>query len=387
MHQPRSSPRVAGALACLGLLLIGWTGLLVPALIRPIQAHFGQDDAGLGIFYLLYAIAYATGSLGGGIVTERIGRRRVLILAGVLHGLGLASLGVAPSWSVALAIALPAGLGAGVIDGGMNSLVLDLYPNTRGRALNTLHLFFSVGALSSPLIAGRLFEAGVPWEAIVIGSASLALPLAALFGLVALPHGRHEPDPDAAPPTALRRLAFSFPLLALELAIACYVASEVGVSNWLVRFLEEAPIGLATTALSLYWAGLAVGRLISARIADRFDHLAFATVALLVVALATGAAVLAPTIEAQIVLFVVVGIASGPVFPLIVAIGGERHPQRTAAVSGFLTGAAVVGSIVYPPIMGFLSVAIGLTVAMFGTAVLALVGGGALYLARDRRSG
>lgn len=379
------TPRAGGVLACLGLLLIGWTGLLVPALIRPIQSHFAQDDAGLGIFYLVYAVTYAAGSLGGGILTERIGRRRVLVLAAVLHGVGLASLGFVPSWGTALAIALPAGLGAGVIDGGMNSLVLDLYPNARGRALNTLHLFFSVGALSSPFIAGRLFEAGIPWQAIVTGSALLALPLAALFALVKLPHGRHEPDPAAAPPTALRRLAFSVPLLALEIAIACYVASEVGVSNWLVRFLEEAPVGLATTALSLYWAGLAAGRLISARISDRFDHLAFATVALALVALATAAAVLAPTIEAKIVLFVVVGVASGPVFPLIVAIGGERHPGRTAAVSGFLTGAAVIGSIVYPPVMGFLSVTVGLAVAMFGAAVLALAGAGALVIARERR--
>jgi fucose permease len=381
-----SLPRAGGVLACLGLLLIGWTGLLVPALIRPIQEHFVQNDAGLGIFYLLYSVAYATGSLGGGLVTERVGRRAVLALACGLHGLGLASLGLVGSWELALATALPAGLGAGVVDGGMNSLVLDLYPSARGRALNTLHLFFSIGAFSSPLLAGRLFEGGVAWQSIVMVSALLAIPLGGLFAVVDLPHGRHEPDPTAEPPARLRRLAFSFPLLALEIAIACYVASEVGVSNWLVRFLEEAPIGLATTALSLYWGGLAVGRLISARISDRFDHLAFATIALGLVAVATAAAVFAPTLELKIALFVVVGMASGPVFPLIVAIGGERHPQRTAAVSGFLTGAAVIGSIVYPPVMGFLSVTVGLVIAMFGAAVLALVGAGALFAARGRRS-
>jgi fucose permease len=33
---------------------------------------------------------------------------------------------------------------------------------------------------------------------------------------------------------------------------------------------------------------------------------------------------------------------------------------------------AIIGSIVYPPTMGFLSVTVGLTVAMLGTALLAI---------------
>ncbi|MDO8485235.1 MAG: hypothetical protein Q7S35_09845, partial [Candidatus Limnocylindrales bacterium] len=94
---------------------------------------------------------------------------------------------------------------------------------------------------------------------------------------------------------------------------------------------------------------------------------------------------LVPSIGASIVLFAVVGFGSGPVFPMIVAIGGERHPGRSAAVSGVLTGAAVAGSVVYPPVMGFLSVNVGMAVAMFGTGLLGFAGAGALLLARERR--
>ena len=57
---------------------------------------------------------------------------------------------------------------------------------------------------------------------------------------------------------------------------------------------------------------------------------------------------------------------------MIVAIGGDRYPDRSAAVSGFLGGTAVVGSIVYPPVMGLMSVTVGLTVAMAGNVVLGL---------------
>lgn len=381
-----TDPRAAGVLACAGLLLIGWAGLLVPSLIREIERDFVQTDAGLGIFYLINAVAYATGSFGGGMLTERFGRRRVLMLATALLGLGVAMLAIVPIWILMLIAAVPAGFGAGAIDGGVNGLVLDLFPKTRGRALNTLHLFYGIGALSSPLVAGRLVEAGVPWQALVLATAVVTVPIAMLWAVIRLPHGRFK----AVTVEGVRspgRLALRWPLIALEIAIACYVASEVGVSSWLIRFLEEAPLALATTSLSLYWAGLAVGRLVSARFSDRFDHLRLATLSVLVAGLATIAAVLVPSLEASIALFAVVGFASGPVFPLIIAIGGERHPDRSAAVSGFLTSAAVVGGVIYPPVMGFVSVSVGLPAAMMGTAILALASAGALVLAgRPRRA-
>jgi fucose permease len=376
-----SNPRAAGAIACFGFVLIGWSGLLVPSLIRSIERDFSQSDAGLGVFYLLYAIAYASGSLGGGVVTERLGRRRVLVFAALAHGVGIAMLGIVPAWGVVVVAAIPAGLGAGMLDGGINGLVLDLYPGSRGRALNTLHLFFSLGALASPLLVGQLVDAGVAWQLLMIATATVTLPLAAFLGITNLPDGRHaagsSPGSRPAGPLALR-----WPLLTLELAIGCYVASEVGVSDWLVRFLDSVPLAVATTSLSLFWAGLALGRLAAARFADRFDHLSFTTIAMAVASVAIAAAVLVPSVGVSIALFALVGFASGPVFPMIIAIGGERFPDRSAAVGGFLTGAAVIGAVIYPPFMGFLSVNIGLAAAMLGAGVLGLASTGSLLFAR-----
>jgi fucose permease len=377
--RPISRPLVAGALGCASFVLIGWSGLLIPSLIRSVEDAFDQTDAGIGLFYFVYAVAYATGSLAGGVITERVGRRVILSLAAALLGLGFMSLGLAPTWAIFLAAGVPAALGAGAIDGGGNGLILDLFPTKRGRSLNLLHLFFSLGALTAPLTVGRLVEDGVAWESILIATGLIGLVIAALFGLVTMPTGRRTavPSDEAA---SGRRIRLAAPLILLGVAIACYVASEVGVSNWLVRFLEPAPLTVATTALSLFWAGLTLGRLVSARIADRFDHVRFAATAAFASAVLLVGATLAPSLELSIALFALAGFATGPVFPMIVAIGGDRYPDRAAAVSGFLTGAAVAGSIVYPPVMGFLSVTVGLTVAMLGSALFALASAGALLL-------
>lgn len=147
--------------------------------------------------------------------------------------------------------------------------------------------------------------------------------------------------------------------------------------------LRSAP-GLATSALALFWGCLALGRLVSARWSDRFDHARFAAIASLVAAVALGAAVLVPALPVSIALFGVVGFAFGPVYPLIMAVGGDLYPARSAAVSGFLSGFAVIGAIVYPPLMGFVSVGVGLGAAMGGAAALALVCSIVLFLVGRR---
>jgi fucose permease len=382
---PARGVGLAGVLACAGLLLVGWTSLLVPSLIRSIEHDFAQTDAAIGVFFFVNAVASVAGPMGGGLLTERVGRRTVLPLGVALLATGLLGMATVPTWGGFLLVAVPFGIGLGAIDGGVNGLVLDLYPASRGRALNTLHLFFSIGALASPLVVGRLVEAGVAWQTVVAGTALAAIPLAVLLAAAPLPSGRHGRVAPSAAGVPAARTWLAAPLIALAVAIAFYVGAEIGVSDWLVRFLATASLGLATSALALFWGCLALGRAVSAVLGDRFDHARFAAVSALAASVALIAAVLVPSLPASIVLFGVVGFAFGPIYPLIMAVGGDRFPARAAAVSGFLSGCAVIGAIVYPPVMGFVSVGAGLGAAMSGAAGLSLACG-LVLLAFSRRS-
>jgi fucose permease len=377
----------AGVLGFGSFLLVGWIGLLIPTLIRSIESTFAQSDAGLGVYYFVFAVGYASGSLIGGLATERLGRRVVLPGATVLMGVGLLSLAAAPTWVTFVLAAVPIGLGIGGLDGGVNGLFLDLFRVGRGRALNLLHLSFSLGALSTPLAIGRLIEGGAAWQVLVALTALVAFVVAGLFVLVPMPGGHHGRDAEDRVPGTDRvapgRL-ISVPLVLLAVAIAGGVAAEAGVSNWLVRFLDAAPLSVATTGLTLFWVGLASGRLFSARFADRFDHRRFAVIAAVGSAVAVVGAVVAPSEGLSIALFAVTGFGIGPIVPMIMVVAGERYPTRSAAVSGFLSSAALTGTIIYPPAMGFLSVTVGLGIAMVGNGILALVCAVALVLVGRR---
>lgn len=387
----RSWPSATGILGGFAYLLVGWCGLLVPALIRSIEATHHRSDAEFGVYYLVFGLTYAAGSFSGGRVTERIGRRPVLVVAAGLLAAGLVALAVAPSWEVYLLAAVPAGVGVGALDGGANGLFLDAFRSSRARALNLLHLCFSLGALSAPLVIGLLVGAGLSWQGVLAATGLVVFGLGALLLVVEMPDGRRGGDDSVrapgpgGPESGRFRIPWSLGLVCV--AIACYIASEVGVTDWLVRFLEPAPLSLATTALALYWAGMAVGRLGSARVADRFDHVRFATGAAAAMSVALAGAILVPSAQVSIGLFALAGLAAGPVAPMIMVVGGDRYPDRSAAVGGYLTTAAVVGTIGFPTLMGFLSVTVGLQAAMLGTVALGLASAGALMLVGPSRGG
>ncbi len=374
----RSDRRRPALIGYTGFVLIGWSGLLVPSLIRDIERDFVQSDAGLGVFYFVGALSYAIGGMAGGLLVERFGRRRVLPLAAASLGIGLGLQALAPGWTIFLLAGFPVGLGGGGIDGGINGLFLDLHSDRPGGALNQLHLFFSVGALTAPLMVGALVGLGLPWQAILLVTSGWSIAVALSLAATEMPSGRHQGRRAPGAPTAAARL-LTAPLVMLGIGIACYVASEVGVSNWLVRFLGSAPLSVATASLSLFWGGLALGRLLAARTADRFEPVRFATLCALGAGAALVLAIAVPWLPVSIALFALAGLAEGPIYPMIMAIGGNLHPGRSGAVSGVLTTAAVVGGLVYPPVIGFISVSHGIGLGMLGAGALAL--GSALALA------
>lgn len=372
--QTRSQPSGRQTLihtAYFGFVLLGMNGVLVSSLIRSLERDFHQSDAAFGLLYLLGSLLFGAGAFSSGFLTERFGRKIVLAIgAGVAVG-GLVIMAATSLWPLFLAASAASGWGAAVLDAGINALALDLYRSERGAALNLLHLFFGIGALISPFLIGAAVSAGLGWRLTVLASAALFAFLLLAFAVLAMPSGRDDRTARSAENSTQPEQGLFVPFLWLAVAIALYVAAEVGVSNWLVRLLAAQPLIAATATLSLFWGGLAFGRLLSFWLAERFNYALFTIACMLLASLALAGAVLAPW-PLDAALFALTGLLYGPIYPMIMALGGHLYPQRLAALSGSLTTAATVGSVVYPPLMGLMASRIGLPAGMMGAALLGI---------------
>jgi fucose permease len=363
-------------------VLLGWQTVLFPSLIRSIEHGFHQSDASFGELYFVRSLLYAAGAFAGGFLIERAGRRVVLGAAAAISAVALALSAVAPSWAAFVLGASLVSRGASVLDGGVNGLFLDLFREARGGALNFLHLFFSVGALIAPLPIGLLVSAGVAWQGTIAATAIASLVMAIALAALPMPSGRHRPADVPHEAVALPSEQRMLPFIALAAAIALYVGAELGVSTWVVRLLSNQPLAVATSALSIFWLGLSAGRLLSRWVAELFDYTAFTVACVLLASGSLVLAVLVPWLPLQLALYALTGLFNGPIYPMIMAIGGQLYPHRLAALSGGLTTGASFGTLIYPPLMGIMAAQVGLKVGMLGAAFLGIPAVGCLLLAR-----
>lgn len=362
----------------LAFLMIGWTGLLMPSLIRDIQRDLVINDGEMGLAYGVFTASFLAGCLFTGWAVSRTGRRPLL-----LGGLGLLIAGslaiLVPSWEVFLASAALRGFGSGIIEVGIQGLFLAAFTGAlQGRAVNSVHFMYSLGATIAPIAMAALLGLGLAWTGAMALS---AIPLAVALVLLALAPIPGRPERADGPHV---RLGLTVPLVALAVAIALYVAAEVGVSSWLVRFLEDVDLGLAATALTLFWVALATSRLLAARFGHNVAPETITVAGFVAAAVALAGAVVAPSVELSIASFTAAGFFVGPVYAGMILLGGRVSRTHKDAVTSVLASAGVSGSVFYPPLMGAISLGAGLGVAMGGAAVLCLAGAVLVVVAARR---
>lgn len=351
---------------------LGWGILLVPSLIRQVEGTYGLTDAEMGGVYLAFNVAWIGGTAAVGSLVRRIDRHLLLASGPALVAGGVLVMALGGSAALFVLGMLAMGAGLGITDSGINALFMDLFRGREAGALNRLHLWVSIGAMTGPLVIGQVVGAGVPWQALMVMVALAMLPIALAIGTRDIPGAGGAASAARGGSGGGRRMALPVPLLVLSVAIACYVAMESGVTSWAVRYLDTASLELATLALSLYWGGMALARGISSLIADRMGAVRFAASWCAVSGLAVLASLAAPSVGLAVACFAVAGFAAGPVYPMIMAIGGSRYPDRTNVVASVLATAGIVGALVYPPLMGALSETAGLRVAMTGAGLIGL---------------
>jgi fucose permease len=197
-----------------------------------------------------------------------------------------------------------------------------------------------------------------------------------------MPSGRRAASTDLTAAKPLSRAERSLlPFTGLAIGIGCYVAAEMAISGWLVKALQPVPLATATAVLSVFWFGLSLGRLVSNWVTDRFDYAVFTAGCLLLASVALVVAVLVPLLPLAALFYGLAGFFYGPVYPMIMALGGNFYPRRLAALSGSLGAAAVVGSIAYPPLVGLLAGQIGLRAGLVGAGLIGLPGALAIIAA------
>lgn len=162
-------------------LLGGATNLkdgLVWLALPLMMAARGYDLAQVGLVAGAYPLVWAAGQVVFGPLSDRVGRRRVVLPGMLLQGVGLVLLGLAPSLAALLAAAVVLGLGTGMVYPTLIAAVADRVPSgSRATALGVYRFVRDGGYALGAIVAAIGFGA-LPSAIVGVGVAMFALTVA-----------------------------------------------------------------------------------------------------------------------------------------------------------------------------------------------------------------
>jgi MFS family permease len=353
----------------------GYTDLVYVML--PIwQGEFGLGFAALGLMRTVFSGTLAGFQIPAGFLAERFGTAAVLALGTAMAGLGYIFAGLSGGVVALVAALFIGGLGASTQHPLASSLIAHAFSGTRSlKALGTYNFAGDIGKMTVPAAAALLILV-LPWrDALMLLGALGAIGAVAIFLLI--PRLGNEIAASDKKDQSVRAAGavgpHAFPLL-LSVGVIDS-ATRMAFLTFLPFVLMAKGASLQTVglALTLVFAGGAVGKLVCAFIGARIG--AVATVWLTEAVTAFGIIALLPLpLEAAMILLPVVGIAlNGTSSVLYGSVPALVEPQRRQrAFSIFYTGTIGAGAI-SPAIYGVLGDAVGVPATLTVVAAIVLV--------------
>lgn len=351
----------------------GMLGAAWPEMHRSL--HVPLDALG-AVLLAVTAGAAAVSSITGRLLA-RAGIGKLLAAAGSVAVAGAAGFAVSPSLALLMPAAAGLGLAAGLIDGGLNTVV---GVGGRSRLLNLLHGAYGVGTAVGPLLVTAALLAGRGWRpayaALAVAEAVVA---ASWWGLHRHPATVRPKGPDpasavaraaaelpgpAAAPAAKRRehRVPRSPNLALAaglLAFFSYTGLEVAAGQWDASYCREhLHLSVAAAGLSVfgYWGCLAAVRIGLAVAPHPPSPKSVVRVGVVGALIGTAGIWLTPGRVLPPVAFALTGAALAGVFPALVGLTPSRLGEsRARHAIAWQVGAATIGGSVLSALVGLVA--------------------------------
>ena len=356
-------------------------GPLVPDIIK-------SFDLSLTLVALLpfaFFIAYGVMSIPSGILVERIGEKKVMMLAFLLAFLGAFLFSWKPSYHLYLVSLFCIGAGMAMLQVATHPL-LRVAGGEENFAFNSVlgQLFFGLASFLSPLlysylltgdnqservnqIFGNLVPSDLPWISLYWIFAVVSLLMVVIIFLIRFPQVDLKADEKVGAWQTHVSLLKKPLVLMYFFAIFAYVGTEQGVANWISQFLETYhevdPQTLGARTVALFWglmtAGAVLGLVLLKFVDSRKVLIGFSMAAIASLLMA-----LVGSRSMALICFPLVGFFASVMWSIIIALALNSVRNHHGSFSGILVSGIAGGAIV-PLIVGWLGDNFGLRAGMF----------------------
>ena len=358
-------------LALCELAYFSAAGLTIPLTPLFAEGPMGANELWVGITVGAFSVSTVALRPFAGRLSDRRGRRPLLIGGALLCAVALAAHPLAPNLAVLIGLRLVLGVAEAFFFVAAFAALADIAPAGRaGEALSFNSLALYLGIALGPLLGEWLLDAGgftLAW----VGGAVLAVAA----GGLALVIGETAPQREAdAPPTPL----FHPAALGPGLAIFAGTAAMGGFLAFVALHAGDVGMQGAGPALLLFGMVVVVSRIAFSRLPDRVPPARLIAAALAVAAVGMGVASLVNSTPGLLFGAALLGVGMALLTPAVFAATLARVPPRErgsamATVSIFIDLAFGAGPILVGFVAGLASITAGFASVAAVAALAAVV--------------
>lgn len=355
---------------CAALLVIVIDNTVLHVAVPAIGAAFAASTGQLQAVIDAYVVVFAGLLITAGVLSDRYGRRRTVVVGLLVFGGASALAAAAPSMGWLIAMRALMGVGAALVMPATLAVLVAVFPEReRPRAFAVWSAVASVGMAAGPLLGGALVDAWSWAGVFLINVPVVAVALVGIVRLVPETRAGHGRGLDL-PGTVLVTVGMTGLVWALIEAPAQGYASAVVLTGALVAVAALVAFGVRQARSPVPMVDLRLYR------DRRFSGASFAVA---VMTVATGSTLFILSQYLQLVLAYgafETGLAAAPLAAGVVAgsaVGGRapaRFGARACIVAGFTVtaaGFAVLASL--PESGGYAAVCAGLALAGVGSGI------------------
>ena len=363
--------------------LVGVLGLYAStydAMVDRMTARFLLDARMIGILMSVYAAGSLTSVLLSGMLSDSIGKRRVVLSGGAVLTLGVSLVATAGSVPLLMAGLFLAGMGFGPCESIGSALLTDENPGGETRWMNVSQIFFGAGAIAAPVAA--VWYASLPGRSY---SSALFVCAGAVFlcwlAILSTSRGRLSKPEGVKRELNLFGVLKNREFLLYAVMVCVYLCYEALAPAYFKQLflLRGATERTASLAISIFWAAMIVFRFVGVFMDGKelfcirwFTPMIILGVAVLLLAKSDGV---------RLIGAVLFGFGCGPVWPMLYVLAARLFPDRSGAAFAMMMLFTMAGKTASPALFGTLVNNVPVTIGLCA-ALAALLTGCAWYASK-----
>lgn len=345
-----------------------------------VKADLGLTDSQANIFPSLVFFWFLIFSVPTGMLMNRIGRKRTVLLSLIVTALSLLLPLFGDGYALMLCSFSLLGIGNALMQTSLNPLLSNIITGDRLASSLTFGQFVkAIASFLAPYIAmwgatQAMPTFGLGWR--VLFPVYMIVAVIAILWLASTPIEEEKADRASGFADCLRLLGRPFILLCF-LGIVCHVGIDVGTNTTAPKLLMER-VGMtldeAGFATSLYFIFRTAGCLLGTFILQHLSARRFLAVSVACMLVAMIGLMVSDAHYIIYICIALIGFGNSNVFPIIFAQALTAVPDKKNEVSGLMI-MGLFGGTVFPLLMGVASDAIGQSgaVAVMTVGVIYLI--------------